>query len=105
MRDDETRAPDGDDWLPLPDGARVSRIDEGLALIELPIPYPELPEPLTEAEQEVAVAVFEGASNQEIARARGVSAKTIGNQLESLYRKLGVGSRAELVLKLRRVPS
>ncbi|MDQ3032586.1 MAG: helix-turn-helix transcriptional regulator [Myxococcota bacterium] len=74
-----------------------------LALIELPLPEAELPLALSDAEQDVALAVFEGATNQEIATARGVSVKTVGNQLESIYRKLHVTSRAELVLRLRRV--
>jgi DNA-binding CsgD family transcriptional regulator len=37
-----------------------------------------------------------GASNQDIARTRGVSVRTVANQLAAVYRKLGVRSRAEL---------
>ena len=59
-----------------------------------------LPSCLTDAERDVVARVLEGASNDDIARARGVSIKTVGNQLDAIYRKVGVGSRYELVLRL-----
>jgi DNA-binding CsgD family transcriptional regulator len=55
---------------------------------------------LTAAEREVARLVGMGASNQETARARGASGRTIANQLASIFRKLGVGSRFELAALL-----
>lgn len=70
-------------------------------LLSFPLPQAGIPAALTEAEQDVALRVYRGASNAEIARERGVSSKTIGKQLESIYRKLGVSSRTELVLRLR----
>jgi DNA-binding NarL/FixJ family response regulator len=85
----------------MPEGAEVELLSEDLALLSIPLVEAEVPEALSPAEQEVALKVYAGASNQEIARARGVSAKTIGHQLESIYRKLGVSSRIELVLRLR----
>jgi DNA-binding NarL/FixJ family response regulator len=51
---------------------------------------------LTSAERDVAIAVAGGASNAAIARTRGTSESTIVNQLVSIYRKLGIHSRAEL---------
>jgi len=60
---------------------------------------------LTTSEQEVAVLVTEQLSNAEIARRRGVAPRTIANQLASVYRKLGVGSRTELVALLARARS
>ena len=51
---------------------------------------------LTPAERAVVALALEGCSNQEIARRRGASARTIANQLASAYRKLGVSGRAEL---------
>lgn len=93
---DPVRAP----AVALPPGAELAWIDDDLALLSLPIPTAQIPPGLTAAEQEVALAVFDGASNQEIADARGVSVKTVGNQLESIYRKLDVSSRAELVVLL-----
>jgi DNA-binding CsgD family transcriptional regulator len=88
--------------VPLPEGAWAEPLGDDLTLLTFPLPEAQLPDALTIAEQEVAVQVFAGASQRDIAEARGVSVKTIGNQLESIYRKLGVSSRVELVLRLRR---
>lgn len=52
---------------------------------------------LTQAEKEVAHGIIEGHSNLDIARKRGTHERTIANQVQSLFRKLGVHSRAELV--------
>ncbi|HEY1695349.1 MAG TPA: helix-turn-helix transcriptional regulator [Polyangiaceae bacterium] len=52
---------------------------------------------LTPAELEVARCAVSGMSNRTIARWRGSSVRTVANQLASVFRKLGVGSRAELV--------
>ena len=89
-----------DDTLPMPAGAQVEYLGPELALLSFPIGEARIPNALTVAEQEVALQVYAGATNKQIAEARGVSPKTIGNQLESIYRKLGVSSRAELVLRL-----
>lgn len=51
---------------------------------------------LSAAEREVATDAAAGLSNAAIAKKRGRSARTIANQLASIYRKLGVASRAEL---------
>lgn len=91
-----------DDEVPLPEGAWAQPLSEDLTLLAFAMPEAELPEALTIAEQEVALQVYEGASQRDIAETRGVSVKTIGNQLDSIYRKLGVSSRIELVLRLRR---
>ena len=53
------------------------------------------------AELEVLERVAQGASNREIAMARGVSYRTIANQLASMYRKLGVNTREELLFALQ----
>jgi DNA-binding CsgD family transcriptional regulator len=55
---------------------------------------------LSRAEREVAVLVLEGLTNLEIARRRGTSARTVANQIASIYDKLGVSSRIELVAAL-----
>jgi DNA-binding CsgD family transcriptional regulator len=52
---------------------------------------------LTAAERAVTRALVTGRSNAEIAALRGVSVRTVANQLASIYEKLGVGSRLELV--------
>jgi DNA-binding CsgD family transcriptional regulator len=58
---------------------------------------------LTEREREIAVAAAGRLRSKEIAAATGVSVRTVDNQLQSVYRKLGVGSRDELRLALREV--
>ena len=52
---------------------------------------------LTERESEVATLAASGLSNKEIAVRLGTSPRTVGNQLQSVYQKLGVSSRSELV--------
>jgi DNA-binding NarL/FixJ family response regulator len=51
---------------------------------------------LSSAEREIASLVSRGSSDAEIARTRGASRRTIGNQLVAIYRKLGIHSRTEL---------
>jgi DNA-binding CsgD family transcriptional regulator len=69
-------------------------------IIELPVEPAGLPACLTETEREVVAFVLEGYSNQEIANARRASYRTIANHLASIYRKLRVASRTELVASL-----
>lgn len=88
--------------IALPEGARVTHLGPDLAVIDFPVPVAILPAALTDAEQEVALLVFQGATDEQIAAKRGSSAKTVSNQLGSIFRKLGVSSRAQLVLRLRR---
>jgi DNA-binding NarL/FixJ family response regulator len=57
-------------------------------------------EGLSEAERLVAADAAAGLSNAAIAKKRGRSARTIANQLASVYRKLDVASRAELAARL-----
>jgi DNA-binding CsgD family transcriptional regulator len=90
--------------LPIPRGLRCDHLDvngeeylvldfpaAGAARVEDPGPWS-----LTVAEREVAAAAVAGRSNREIAAARGASTRTVANQLASIYRKLGINSRAEL---------
>jgi len=51
---------------------------------------------LTPAERHVALAALAGYSNAEIARMRGSATRTVANQIATIFRKLGVRSRAEL---------
>jgi len=55
---------------------------------------------LTRAENAVALAVHRGLSNEEIARVRGTSLRTVANQVAAVFRKLGVASRVELSHRL-----
>jgi DNA-binding CsgD family transcriptional regulator len=56
---------------------------------------------LTPAEREIVGLVALGMTNREIARERGSAMRTVANQLASAYRKLRVGSRFELIARLR----
>jgi DNA-binding CsgD family transcriptional regulator len=60
---------------------------------------PGLAETLSPVESEVATFILAGLTNAEIARRRGTSVRTVANQVASLFRKLGVGSRLELLAK------
>ncbi len=48
------------------------------------------------AERETALLCLRGKSNREIASTRGVSVETTNRQLDHVYRKAGVKSRAQL---------
>ena len=63
-------------------------------------PAPVLPDCLSESEREIVRAVLRGLSNAEIAGQRKSSTKTVANQLYAIYRKLGVGGRDDLVLRI-----
>ncbi|MBI5689521.1 MAG: helix-turn-helix transcriptional regulator [Verrucomicrobia bacterium] len=56
---------------------------------------------LTPREREIALLVREGQSNAEIAHGLSKSVLTIKTQLNSIFRKLGVKSRARLMARLR----
>ncbi len=53
--------------------------------------------PRAPAQREVLDLILQGLTNAEIARRRRRSERTVAHQVDSLYRRLGVGSRAELV--------
>ena len=55
---------------------------------------------LSPAELEVASYAIRGFSNDRIARERQVSARTIANQLRSIFEKLGVSTRSQLAATL-----
>jgi DNA-binding CsgD family transcriptional regulator len=68
-----------------------------LALAQQPL---SLPAVLTEAERDVARLVYDGLTTEEIAGRRGTAGRTVANQLSSIYRKLDICSRQELVARL-----
>jgi len=55
---------------------------------------------LTPHEQQVALLAIEGLSNREIAARRRTAERTVANQIASIYRKLHIRSRTELVLAI-----
>jgi DNA-binding NarL/FixJ family response regulator len=91
--------------IPAPSGLRVSRLrlhDEELAVFTFPLALPLIPQGLSAAERAVVTGLLAGKSNADIAKARHTSVRTVANQVASLFRKLGVHSRAQLVAALSR---
>ncbi len=70
---------------------------EQFAVLELAVRPVQVPPQLSKAEQEVALLVLQEKSNLEIARIRKTSVNTVANQLRSVYVKLGISGRAELI--------
>ena len=60
---------------------------------------------LTATEQRVADLISEGATNRDVAAALFVSVRTVETHVASIYRKLGVRTRAELTRRLTGVSS
>lgn len=56
-------------------------------------------EALPAAMRAVAALALEGLDNAAIAKRRGTSVRTVAKQLEAIYRRLGVGSRRELMAR------
>lgn len=83
----------------LPRGGEDLLVHEGLW-----VPGPMLAAPLSPREREIFRLVVDGLARQEIATHLGVSINTIKTQLRSLYTKLGVASRAELIRKVALMP-
>lgn len=54
---------------------------------------------LTSSEREVARLLVGGASNAAIAKARGVSVRTVANQVAAILKKLGAESRFDLMAR------
>jgi len=99
---DSEPEPQEDSGLLQPHGMTLIALSADTVLLSIPLPGAEIPQgALTPSEEAIVLAVFEGTSNRDIASARGTSVKTVANQLLQLYAKLGVNSRAELVLRLR----
>ena len=66
-------------------------------VIGYPLKRPSAFAALTAAELEVAEGVIEGLSPRQLSRRRGVSERTVSNQLAHIYKKLGVSSKHELL--------
>jgi DNA-binding NarL/FixJ family response regulator len=84
----------------MPAGLRVAFAAPDLALFAFDIPESDDAASLTEAEHEVALLVFDGLSNAEIAAMRSTSIRTVAKQVASILRKLDVASRAELAARV-----
>jgi DNA-binding CsgD family transcriptional regulator len=55
---------------------------------------------LTRREQEIALLACRGLSKREMAEMLSLSVRTVGNHINHVYAKLGIGTRAELALAL-----
>ncbi|HYP98946.1 MAG TPA: helix-turn-helix transcriptional regulator [Polyangiaceae bacterium] len=70
------------------------------ATVALPRPELRLASVLSRAELEVSTMVLQGKTHAEIASVRGTSARTVANQLASIFGKLDVSGRQQLVTTL-----
>lgn len=80
---------------------RSAGVEGPLVVFSWPLPtsVPADRAVLTDAEHAVVALLLAGEAYTEIARRRRVSLGTVKKQIASAYRKLGVGSRAELVAR------
>ncbi|MDH5674275.1 MAG: helix-turn-helix transcriptional regulator [Myxococcales bacterium] len=92
--------------LPAPQALRAARlmgldpVGDGLVVLSFPLGPVRAPASLTVAERAVLAAMVEGLSNAAIAERRGVSVRTVANQVAAIFDKVGVRGRAELIHRL-----
>jgi DNA-binding NarL/FixJ family response regulator len=85
--------------LSAPRGLVVDRFelgDDRYALLEWPARARSVPAHLSPSERDVLALVLAGLSNRQIAEQRHRSLRTVAHQVDSIFRRLGVGSRLEL---------
>jgi DNA-binding NarL/FixJ family response regulator len=91
-------------WPQPPPGLELDVLDldgEEIAVLHFPVgPRADLMG-LSGAEADVATAIVNGMSNEEIARVRRTSPRTVAKQVASIFRKLAISSRRELVARVR----
>lgn len=58
---------------------------------------------LSQRESQVARLVASGRSNREIAKQLVLSEQTVKNHIQSIFRKLAVGNRVELTIRMQRI--
>jgi len=86
--------------LPAPRGLVAGTFSiegDDYVVLGFPLPVRRVPDGLSAAEREVVLLVCDGRSNAEIARARKTSVSTVANQLSSIYMKLEISGRQELL--------
>jgi DNA-binding NarL/FixJ family response regulator len=74
------------------------RLIEAFARASAPAALPPLPDPLTERETEVLVALASGASNAELATRLYISEETVRTHVKRVLHKLGVRDRAQAIV-------
>jgi DNA-binding NarL/FixJ family response regulator len=84
------------------DGPRVGAFThDGADYVVFSLPAePAVALPLSAREREVLAALLAGHTNARIAADLGTSARTVANQVASIFRKLGVSSRAALAVRV-----
>jgi DNA-binding CsgD family transcriptional regulator len=75
----------------------LSDDDDDVVILRLPSRGASLRAKLTDSEIAVVELVCAGLSNAEIAARRRCARRTVANQLASIFKKLSVGSRHELI--------
>ena len=78
--------------------------DDGTTHFIVGVPPLAFPSSLTAAERDVALRIVQGEGRAAIAAARGVSLPTVNKQMVSVFRKLNVRGRTELIAVLLRPP-
>lgn len=87
--------------LPSPRYSRLTTIEgrgSACAIVSVPRVDRFLREQLTRTEFDVQQLLLDGLPYTEIAEARAASPRTIANQIASIFRKLGISGRPELLL-------
>jgi DNA-binding NarL/FixJ family response regulator len=84
--------------------ARFQLAGEDYVVLSYPHAAVAAPAALTSTERAIFSALLSGQSNPQIAASRGRALRTIANQVAAIFHKLGVSSRAELVLKFSARP-
>ncbi len=87
----------GEFWL---GRGEVRDLLQALATIDKSAPTPS-EDSLTPRERDIVLVLLKGASNKEIASELGLGEQTVKNYLASIYGKLKVSNRVELVLYAR----
>ncbi len=84
--------------------ARLAEMDiagEELLVGKYPLTNASLLENLTEAEQAIVIHILAGSTNADIARRRCTRETTVAKQIQTIFQKLSVRSRSELVARLQ----
>lgn len=87
--------------LGIPPGLRAEVDPDGSLRLSYELGAPAPCGALTPAEREVAAALLRGWSFGRIAAERGATPRTVANQAQAIYRKLGAASRLELAARTR----
>jgi DNA-binding CsgD family transcriptional regulator len=82
--------------------AELSADGRPFLVMSYELPRWEFPVALTPAERQVLLRVLDGETHEEVATARGISSRTVANQIASAFKKIGVRSRMELAAVLER---